>query len=159
MEPPLPNSRKPGPAAKAAIIAILALGAAPGAVAQAAPGGLEVSGQWFRFIMASRPAAGYFTLSNPTATPRRLTGASSPGCGMVMLHRSVTENGIDRMVMVPSVTVPPHGSLKFAPGGYHLMCMQPTAAMQPGKTVAVTLKFSGGGSLSAPFPVRGATGK
>jgi periplasmic copper chaperone A len=50
-------------------------------------------------------------------------------------------------------------AVRFAPGGYHLMCMQPAAAMRPGKTVAVTLDFAGGETLSAPFPVRNATGK
>jgi periplasmic copper chaperone A len=77
----------------------------------------------------------------------------------VMLHKTVKTNGTESMVMVPSVAVPVHGALKFAPGGYHLMCMQPAAAMRPGKTVAVTLDFAGGGSVSAAFPVRNAAGK
>jgi hypothetical protein len=128
-------------------------------MAAEAPSGLKLSGQWFRFIMSSLPAAGYFTLSNPTASPATLTGAGSAACGGVMLHKSVRKNGSDSMVMVPSVAVPAHGSLRFAPGGYHLMCMQPAAAMRPGTTVTVTLKFAGGGNLSAPFPVRNATGK
>jgi copper(I)-binding protein len=131
---------------------------APGAAAQA-PSGLKLSGQWFRFIMASRPAAGYFTLRNASATPQHLTGAASSACGTLMLHKSIHKNGIERMVMVPSVAVPAHGKLRFAPGGYHLMCMRPAAAMRPGKTVSVTLKFAGGDSLTAPFPVRNAIGK
>jgi len=155
----LPNLRNAGPAARAAFVALLVLCAtAPGALAQA-PGGLKLSGQWFRFIMPSRPAAGYFTLANPTATPEQLTGAGSSACGMLMLHKSVRKNGVESMVMVPSVAVPAHGKLRFAPGGYHLMCMKPAAAMRPGKTVSVTLKFAGGKSLTAPFPVRNAVGK
>lgn len=129
-----------------------------GAAAQA-PSGLRLSGQWFRFIMPSLPAAGYFTLQNSSAEPQRLTGAASPACGMLMLHKSIHQNGTERMVMVPSVAVPAHGSLRFAPGGYHLMCTQPTALMRRGKMVSVTLKFAGGTSLTAPFPVRNATGK
>jgi periplasmic copper chaperone A len=154
----LPNLRKAGPAASTAAAAILALAAMmPGAAAQA-PDGLTLSGQWFRFIMSSRPAAGYFDLSNSSATPATLTGASSSACGRLMLHKSVTKDGTESMVMVPKVAVPAHGSLKFAPGGYHLMCMQPAAAMRPGKTVPVTLEFAGGKSLEANFPVRNATG-
>jgi hypothetical protein len=75
-----------------------------------------------------------------------------------MLHRSVNDNGQERMEMVASVSVPAHGEVKFAPGGYHLMCMSPTAAAARGGSVSVTLRFQDGGSLVAIFPVRGATG-
>ena len=75
-----------------------------------------------------------------------------------MLHRSVNDNGQERMEMVDSVPVPAHGEVKFEPGGYHLMCMSPTAEAARGRSVPVTLRFKDGGSLTASFPVRGATG-
>ncbi len=106
--------------------------------------------------MPSRPAAGYFVLSNQTDRTRTLVGAASPGCGALMLHRSLNSNGQERMEMVDSVPVPARGEVKFAPGGYHLMCMSPTAAR--GGSVSVTLRFQDGSSLVASFPVRGATG-
>jgi copper(I)-binding protein len=111
-----------------------------------------------RLIIPSRPAAGYFVLSNETGRTRTLVGAASPECGALMLHRSVNDNGQERMEMVDSVSVPAHGEVKFAPGGYHLMCMSPTAALARGRSVSVTLRFEDGGSLVASFPVRGATG-
>jgi copper(I)-binding protein len=125
----------------------------------AAPDGVSLGEQWFRFITPTIPAAGYFTLSNSSATPQTLIGASSSACGLLMLHQSVTKNGVEQMIMVPKVPVAAHGTLQFAPGGYHLMCMSPAAAMRPGQSVPVTLQFEGGASLSANFPVRGATGK
>jgi periplasmic copper chaperone A len=144
----------PAVVAAAALTAILSAGPAV-----AASTGLSVSGQWFRLIMRSRPAAGYFTLSNTTATPQTLVGAASPGCGMLMLHKSVNENGEEQMVMVPSVPVPAHGKVAFAPGGYHLMCMSPTTLMRRGQSVPVTLRLGSGETVSANFPVRGATGR
>ena len=132
---------------------------AAGGAAFAAANGISVSGQWFRLIMPSLPAAGYFTLSNMTATPQTLVGAQSPACGTLMLHQSVSKNGEERMIMVPSVSVPAHGSIRFAPGGYHLMCMSPGSAMTPGQSVPVTLRLGDGGTVEATFPVRGATGK
>ena len=75
-----------------------------------------------------------------------------------MLHRSVNDNGQERMEMVDSVAVPAHGEVRFEPGGYHLMCMSPTAEAARGRSVPVTLRFQDGGSLVASFPVRGATG-
>ncbi len=75
-----------------------------------------------------------------------------------MLHRSVSENGTARMEMVPNVVVPPHGTVTFSPGGYHLMCMSPAAAIAPGQSVPVSLRFNDGTSLSVKFPVYGAKG-
>jgi copper(I)-binding protein len=127
--------------------------------APAAEQGLTVSGAWMRAIMPSRPAAGYFTLSNETGKPVALVGAASPDCGTLMLHRSLHESGQDSMAMVPTVPVPANGTLAFAPGGYHLMCTSPSKAVTPGHSVPVTLRFADGGSVTARFAVRGATGK
>lgn len=139
--------------------AFLALGLAGTGHAVAADSSLSLSKQWMRMIIPQRPAAGYFTLTNNGDTAVDLTGASSPGCGMVMLHKSVRENGVDKMVHVEGVAVPAHQSISFAPGGYHLMCMKPTADVTPGKSVPVTLKFKDGATLSADFPVRNARGE
>jgi copper(I)-binding protein len=62
------------------------------------------------------------------------------------------------MMGVKSVPVPAHGSVSFAPGGYHLMCMQPKD-MKPGGTATVTLSFKDGTSLKGDFPIKGATGQ
>jgi periplasmic copper chaperone A len=149
-----------GRTARVTIVAVGALAAAMSAgVALAAPAGVSISGQWFRLIIPSRPAAGYFILSNETDAPRSLVGAASPGCGMLMLHKSVSTNGVERMLMVPSVAVPAHAKVQFAPGGYHLMCMSPTPLMKPGQSVPVTLRLANGETVSADFPVRGATGQ
>ncbi len=130
-----------------------------GPAAWAAEPGLTVSDPWLRLVLPSRPAAGYLTLSNASDEARVLVGAEASACGMVMLHRSVQENGQERMEMVKSVAVPAHGEVQFAPGGYHLMCMTPGKEVTPGQSVPVTLRFADGGTVTASFPVRGATGK
>ena len=112
-----------------------------------------------RLIIKARPAAGYMTLRNAGDQPAILTGATSPGCGMLMLHESKQENGVEKMRHVGSVAVPAHGSVSFAPGGYHLMCMQPQADMKAGLSVPVTLKFESGETVTAQFPVKGPGGK
>ena len=124
-----------------------------------AAGGVSIEGQWMRFIIRATPAAGYFTLKNDTDSAVELTGASSSACGMLMLHETKQENGIEKMLMVKSVKVPAHGTFAFQPGGYHLMCMQPQNSMQIGAKVPVTLKFAGGKTLTAAFPVKGPGGK
>ncbi|MGC2786302.1 MAG: copper chaperone PCu(A)C [Roseiarcus sp.] len=154
--PPSPRPPAAGQVSRSALCALALALSYP--AAHAAEPGLVISQAWLRLIIPSRPAAGYFVLSNETGRTRTLVGAASPECGALMLHRSVNDNGQERMEMVDSVSVPAHGEVKFAPGGYHLMCMSPTAALARGRSVSVTLRFEDGGSLVASFPVRGATG-
>ncbi|MGC8470316.1 MAG: copper chaperone PCu(A)C [Acetobacteraceae bacterium] len=119
----------------------------------APPPGVQARNGWFRFLLPNLPAGGYVTLNDTGAAPAVLLGARSSACGSIMLHRTETAGGVERMVAVPSVTVPARGSFRFSPGGYHLMCMQP--AMHPGETVSVTLSFAGGANVIVPFAVRG----
>jgi copper(I)-binding protein len=143
--------RANGPAASAAILLALLLGIA----AASASSGVTIDKPWIRLIIKARPAGGYFTLHNDTDKTIALTGAASAACGMVMLHQTKEENGIERMLPVKSITVKAHGTLRFAPGGYHIMCMKPQSSMVIGKSVPVTLKFADGKTLTAQFPVTG----
>jgi copper(I)-binding protein len=78
---------------------------------------------------------------------------------MVMLHQSREMNGVEHMLAVKSVTVAAHGTVKFQPGGYHLMCMKPKETMVVGHDVPVTLKFADGKTITARFPVKGLADK
>ena len=70
---------------------------------------------------------------------------------MVMLHKSKSVGGVEKMLPVDSIPVPSHQSVTFAPGGFHLMCMSPAKSMKPGTSVPVTLTFEGGVSLTSDF--------
>lgn len=133
----------------------VAAGAPP---AVAAPP-LVVRDAWLRALPAGLPAGGYFTLTNPTARTVTLIGASSPSCGMLMLHKSDMMSGMASMSEVESIDIPPGATVKFAPGGYHLMCTKPVVSIKPGSKIAVMLEFGDGTHLSVTFDVRGANGK
>jgi copper(I)-binding protein len=139
----------------AAGVALLAAAVLP---ASAGEPGMVLSDAWVRSVVPSRPAAGYFTLNNDTGKDRKIVSASSPDCGMLMLHLS-EHNGSEHMAMVDSVDVPAHGSVSFAPGGYHLMCVKPDEQVKPGNSVQMTLTFDDGGVLTADFKVRNAKGE
>ena len=124
----------------------------------AVAGGVTIDKPWLRFIIKERPAGGYFNLRNDTDGKIELTGASSTGCGMVMLHQSKETGGVDKMLPVKSIAVPAHDTLSFTPGSYHLMCMNPQSTVTVGRTVPVTLKFADGRTISADFPVKGPGG-
>ena len=118
-----------------------------------------VSNGWIRLLPAGLPAAGYFDLHNGGGKVISLTGAASPACGMLMLHKSGDVGGTMRMDEVGSIEVAPHATLKFAPGGYHLMCMMPSTGLKPGQHTPVTLTFGDGTNVTGDFVIRNAAGK
>jgi len=111
---------------------------------------------WMRYLLPNIPAAAYMQLYNKGAAPEVLTSAASPACGMVMLHESQDDSGMAMMMDVPDLTIPAGGSVALAPGGYHLMCMNPV--MKTGTLVTVTLRFQGGATLPVTMPVYGPAG-
>lgn len=124
--------------------------------ARAAQPDVAVSDGRISVIMASRPAAGYFQMTNNGDAPVTLTGASAPDCQSLMLHKSSNIGGMSSMQMVGSVAVPAHGTIRFEPGGYHLMCMNPAGPLLADKgTEQVTLEFAGGGKVQVPFAITG----
>ena len=104
-----------------------------------------MSDAWIRLVLPSRPAAGYFTLSNETDEPLALVGAASPACGSLMLHKSVQQNGQERMEMVDERhrprTRPGHLRARRLSPDVHV----PSKDVTPGGSVPVTLRFEDGG--------------
>ncbi len=127
--------------------------------ASALAAGLRVDDAWIRLLPGEVPAGGYFTVHNDTDAPVRLEAARCSAFGHVMMHRTVVESGRARMEGVDAVGVPAHGTLRFAPGGYHLMLMQRARPLAVGDEVPVVLEFSGGRSVTVAFQVRGPAGK
>ena len=64
-----------------------------------------------------------------------------------------------RMEDVSSGEVTPGAKVKFAPGGYHLMCMMPSTGLKPGQHTPVTLTFGDGTNVTGDFVIRNAAGK
>jgi len=120
---------------------------------------VTVSNARVRLLPGDLPLAGYFVLGNQSSHPITLRGASCPEFAMVMMHRSVRENGMDRMVGVKSLKVAPGKAVRFAPGGYHLMLMHRRHSMHKGDMVPITLHFADGSERRVEFRVVGATGQ
>jgi copper(I)-binding protein len=93
--------------------------------------------------------AGYFTLVNHGDRPVIVTRVSSPQFNVVELHESIVEDGISRMRRLHEVSVPARGSVQFAPGGKHLMLMQPVEDI-----AAITLNFYTGDTMILTLETR-----
>lgn len=120
-------------------------------------GALMVSQPYLRLIPGV-PAAGYFNITNYDSEPLVLTGVQSFDCRSVMMHKSSTLGGMARMEDVSSVTIARGQRIAFAPGGYHLMCMNPSPRLRVGGTAKFTLKFGNGQTTDVTFYVVNARG-
>jgi len=99
----------------------------------------------------SRMAAGYLALTNNTTQTITITHVSSPQYDSVEMHESVVEDGVARMYPLAGVTLLPGRTVRFEPGGKHLMLIRASGAVD-----GVTLDFYAGKavvlSVHAPAP-------
>jgi copper(I)-binding protein len=109
-----------------------------------------------RLLPGTLPLAGYFTLHNTGKQNLRLVGASSPDFMRVMMHHSIEQNGMHKMIMVKHLDIAPGKSLRFAPGGYHLMMMHRKRQLKVGDHVPVVLQFADQSTMTVDFTVHSA---
>lgn len=68
-----------------------------------------------------RMSAGYLSLTNATSQRILITKVMSPNFVSVEMHESVLEDGISRMYKLDEVAILPGRTVRFEPGGKHLM--------------------------------------
>jgi hypothetical protein len=115
----------------------------------------------------SRPAIGtgvvYMYVVNSGPVADRLDGARTPVARTVEVHRSTQSSasmngmqmsGVMSMERVPGVTIPAHGSVTFAPGGYHLMAIGLRHDLHPNEHFALRLHFAKAGWQTVRVEVR-----
>ena len=97
--------------------------------------------------------AGYLVIENPGARSVRITGASSPLFAAVEIHEMRMKDGMMEMQRLPSLTIPAGGKVELAPGGLHLMLIEPSRPLRAGDHVPVTLDLDDGSRLELTLPV------
>lgn len=134
------------------VIALLAVTPAVLAASPTATTGVTVTHAWIRWLPAGLPSAGYAVITNHDAVPVSLSSASSTAYRSVSLMRSRLAEDDSSMVPVEHISVPAHGSVALAPGGYHLMLSGATHPLKPGDKVPMELTV-GGTTLQVVFSV------
>lgn len=137
--------------AVALLVVAMITGTTPVEADPAAPP--RVVDAWIRLAaVPGRPAAGYFTLV-AGAAPVRLTGVSAPPA-RVELHAMTMAGGVMRMDRLPVVAAGAGASVRFAPGGAHLMLFDLPPAVRPGATLPLVFTFADGATVTAAAAVR-----
>ncbi len=159
------------PKALLAAASILVLAASLGACRQAAaPEGQQQAGQTAspdvkpgmsigaaRLVLpavSGNPGAAYFNLTNDGAKPTELAAVYITGSGGAEIH----DTNAGEMNLAKRVALAPGETVKFEPGGKHVMVFDLLDTVKAGTTTEMTLTFADGDKLSAPIKVESVTG-
>lgn len=122
---------------------------------------IEIDDAWVRATAPGQPAGGgYMEIENEGGAADQLIGVKSDAAERVSIHQTVTSNGVATMREVDGgVTIPAHGEVKFAPGGYHVMFEKLKAPFKEGAEIPATLTFRDAGDVQIKFKVKPLTYK
>ena len=121
----------------------------------AGAGDISVTGPWIREVPpAVRMLAAYMTISNNSKETVQLESAASDDFEMVDIHRTETQEGMSHMMSQAGLQIKGGGNVRFEPGGYHLMLMNPRRHLQAGDKVILELHFDNGEAIEVTAVVR-----
>ena len=93
---------------------------------------------------AAKVNAGYMTLVNAGSEEVKLVKVESAAYDTVEVHEMKSVDGMMEMKEVTNMVIPAMGQIQFAPGGKHLMLMEPRKHLAKGEKVDMTLIFQSG---------------
>lgn len=117
--------------------------------------GIEIVHPFFRATPpGARTGAGYVILRNNGTQSDRLLGIETEAAARVTFHRTVTENGMAKMVPIEAgLEIPAGGEYRLGLDGSHAMLEGLTAPIGLGQLIAGTLIFEKAGRVDIDFEV------
>jgi len=109
---------------------------------------LGVDDAWVRLpAVSSRPGAAYFTIKGG-ADATSLLGVSSPAAVRTELHEMKT------MALLKDVAIPAGSTVKFEPGGKHVMLYDISPEVRAGGKIPLRLAFANGKTIEVEAELR-----
>jgi copper(I)-binding protein len=118
---------------------------------------LSVTDAWMRATPGTEVAAVYLTLHNNGPAAVTIVGARSPLAQAAMIHETQLVGTQSTMRAPAELILAPGQTLRFAPGGLHLMLHGLTRALAAGDQVPLELLLKDGGTLAVTAHVRSLT--
>lgn len=117
--------------------------------------GIEALDGWVRAAPpGAEMMAGYLKLRNTTKAAQTVREVSSPDFGAVDMHETRMIEGQMQMRSITPLRLSAGAEIELAPGGKHLMLMQPAKALRAGDTVSLSLHCDGQTPLQITLPVK-----
>ena len=98
--------------------------------------------------------AGYMTIRNDTDHAYDLTGVESNHFERVEMHRTIIESEQARMEKQDKMIVKAGDTLRFKPGGSHLMLFNPIKSLKKGDEIDLTLLLRNGNKIKVIAQIR-----
>lgn len=115
---------------------------------------LGVDDAWVRLpAVSSRPGAAYFTVKGG-ADATSLLGVSSPAAVRTELHEMKHEGGMMTMSPLKDVAIPAGSTVKFEPGGKHVMLFDISPEVRAGGKIPLRLAFANGRTIEVEAELR-----
>ncbi|HEY7459123.1 MAG TPA: copper chaperone PCu(A)C [Xanthobacteraceae bacterium] len=126
-------------------------------------GSVLIDHPWSRATPHGAPvAAGYLVIENRGSNPERLVSVSvSPDlAGRAEIHEMAMQDGVMKMRPLPrGVEIAPGFTMKFEPGGLHLMFVDLKRPLVKGDRFKATLTFEQAGAIEVEFVVEAMGGQ
>jgi hypothetical protein len=107
----------------------------------------------------SKTGAGYMVITNKGKAADRLLSVTTAASTRSDLHGTINAGGIMQMrAQAGGVPIPAGGTVRFAPGGLHVMFIGLKAAAPPGQMIKARLTFARAGSVDVAFKAETASG-
>lgn len=115
---------------------------------------LGVEDAWVRLpAVSSRPGAAYFTVKGGNEATS-LLAVSSPAAVRTELHEMKHEGGMMTMAPIKDVAIPAGGTVKFEPGGKHIMLYDLSPELRAGGKIPLRLAFANGKTIEIEAELR-----
>ena len=85
--------------------------------------------------------AAYGEITNKTGKDIKLVDAYSPAFNMTEIHKTIITDGVARMKHQPELSIKNNETLKFKPGGLHIMLMHPNIDFTVGDSIKINLIY------------------
>ena len=106
---------------------------------------LEFNSVWARATPpGAKTAAVFGVFSNEGDTVIGIESLATPVAMAAMIHETVMADGMMKMKHAHNFTVPAHGAITFAPGGYHVMLAGVNQSLRPGDTFPLEVHLTTG---------------
>lgn len=103
---------------------------------------LQITEAWIKNLPMVVPMrAGYMNIVNDQAGTIKIEWLKSEAFARIEIHRSVEEDGMMSMHPVSVLAISSGETVRLAPGGFHLMMMNPLKKLAPGEYCVVTIGY------------------
>ena len=115
---------------------------------------LVIDQPWARATIGQTPnGVAYLTVTNNSSVGDRLVAVHTPVAKHASLHTSIMTDGMMRMEAVSGVDLAVGETVRFIPGGLHVMMMGLYQPLREGASIVLTLTFAQAGKIEVLVPV------